>query len=164
MGTFPDRLDPITVPLPIMIPGSEGAPDITELTFTVTKVLEREYGDGVYIMASARYEMVTDLETQEFGFVTNRNTGKIQEASEAIFFSAAKYAAFVLAYTKQTPPLPLPDNPGLFSPWSSAVIDTVDGTSPFRGFCAGIHSLASDAVETAEILFRSMWHEEPHGD
>jgi len=156
--TFPDELDPITVPLPIPIPRPR-EDDLVELTFTFTKGLERQYGGGELgeAMSAARYDWACEVAANSFGLVVNQNTGKLEGALAMIANAAAKYAAFHLPYTKQEPPQPVPANPGAFTPFSTEVLTVLDGTAAFRGFCAGVHSLDPDAVGTVDVQFGPLW-------
>lgn len=156
---FPASIPEFIVPLPLPVEPREG-PAISEMSCVFTKVNERGYAADGYDMFAAAYEGVTTLGTIQGALITNALSEKVTMAVALIVNALARYYALKWSYEGQRPPLPLPPNPGIGSPFSSEVIATLDGTARFRGFCAGIHSLDPALVATVEVGFSPAWAKE----
>jgi len=148
---FPDSVQELTVDLPLPTCPPDECDPVSEFSCTFEKTNERSYVAQDEWMYAAEYTANTIFGTIRGGMVVNALSGKVAPAVEQIVTAVAKTYAIYYAYNGQTPPLPLPENPGTSSPLSRETVTTRDGTARFRGFCAGIRSLDPDLVGTVKL-------------
>lgn len=151
---FPSSIPAFIAPLPIPVTGEV---NLSELEFGFNRTEERGYTIGADTMYAASYEAVTALGNLSIAFVANENTGRV---TQALAFAATAYArrfALVRAYESQTPPQPVPDNPGYWLPLSRSAVEILDGTVRLRGVAGGLRTLDPSLVSSVEVRVPVVW-------
>lgn len=149
---FPGTIPEFVVPLPLpTVPMRERLP-VSEFSCEFLRVNQRGYTAAGEWMFAVEYSAATVFGTIRSGLVANAASTKIDSAVARVVTAVAMAAAIQYAYLNQSPPLPLPPNPGMASPLSRETADVLDGTARFRGFCSGLRALDPDLVDTVTVF------------
>ncbi len=152
---LPTNLAQFDARLPLQVPTRPDPTD--ELSYSFAKGTERGYAVGADQMYAAVYSASTGLSTVTFAVIVNELSGNVAEAVRAVASALAHQDAMVQGYLQQTPPLPVPDNPGTLAPLSGEALATLDGTARFRGMAAGLRSLDPALVPTVAVVVPAVW-------
>lgn len=151
---FPETIPAFSAALPFAALG----PGVSEVEFEFGRSENRSYPPEMETMRAATYTAAFSLApsgTISFGVLKHSNTGKVIQSVSLIARAFAQYYAYFYAYASAH--IPLPENPGIMSPYSGHSFDTLDGTARFRGVAGGIHSLDPDLVATVDLTFEAVW-------
>jgi len=169
---FANEVPAFTVKLPLPVPGR--IEPITELNYHFYKKEERPYsaappeGGDTETIYAVLYNCENDFgEDVTFCLIANSLSGYVPEMVAKVALAFAKINALEEAYSRQEPPLPLPDNPVIGYPLFSEALLAADGSLRLRGSCAGLRYLDEDHFESvalyADKIFYTPEPPEPPG-